>query len=335
MPYVSYKAQAKESAAKTKLTSRVNLKKLKLAQKYFKTKKCSKMITLLNAHTNSLDTIWLKKMAYCFKKTKNLKQQQNIYTQLLTKNPNDYFSHFSLARLYQKENLQKTPEAVLTNLAIKHFRLAVKIKKTFIPAYNSLFNIFDKHKNYYEVQALAESLLKVKPNNKQALIRLCFSYFKQDYIEETIQWCKAAIKYNVKTPLADNFVYLSISLNKRQKSSGEKLLLSTGEKFPKSLLVMETLANKYYAEKKYVLSSKYYKRMLKLKSKNFNSLQQAIWSFFEIKKYKLSLSAVKQLCLINKQEAVHIIRTAVSKLEKAKEKKWISPYKISLATDCH
>lgn len=323
---ISYKAQAKKN---------ITSKKIDLAQKYFKKKQCSKMIALLNDHTSSLNSVWLKKMAYCFKKTHNLTQEQNIYTQLLANKPEDYFSHFTLARLYQKESLQKTPQPLLTNLATKHFRLTIKIKKAFIPAYNALFKIFKKQKNYYEIQVLAENLLKVKKNNKQALINLCFSYFKQDYIEETIALCKKAIKNTKKTPLADNFVYLSLSLHKQKKGSGEKLLLYAEKKFSKSLLVAETLANKYYKEKKYTLSSKYYKKVVALKSKDFHTLENATWSFFKIKKYELSLRALKQLCSVNKQEGVHIARTAISKLEKNQQKKWLSPYKLSLATDCH
>ncbi|MBE8221961.1 MAG: hypothetical protein HAW60_04445 [Bdellovibrionales bacterium] len=311
------------------------LKKLNIAKKHFKKKECKKMIEVLNQSIADLSSMWLKKMAYCFKKTNNLKQGQNIYIQILHKNPNDYFSHFALAKLYQKENLQKKDKAPIAKLVSKHFRLAVKKKKTFVAAYYYLFKILRKEKNYYEIQALSEALLKSVKNNKKALVNLCFSYFKQDYVYESVIWCKQAIKHNKKTPIAENFVYLSISLNKQREKSGDKLILYAEKKFPKSLIIAETLANKYYKYKKYSLSSKYYKKIIELKSKDFNSLKNAIWNFFETKKYDLALKAVKQLCSINKQDAVHVVRTAINKLETSNQKQWLSPYKLSLAKDCY
>ncbi|MBE8163446.1 MAG: hypothetical protein HAW63_05620 [Bdellovibrionaceae bacterium] len=321
-----YKAEANKA---------LTAKKTSLAKKYFKQKQCAKVIAVLNNHINQLDSIWLKKMAYCFKRTNNLQQEKNIYKHLVGKNPKDYFSHFALARLYQKENVKKASQSELTNLAIKHLRLSIKIKATFLPPYNALSKILKKQNNYYDLQNLSENFLKMSKNNKKALANLCLSYFKQDYIEESIIWCKKAIKYNKTSPLPALFVYLSINLEKKKQGSGEKLLFYTGRKFPKSLLVAETLANKYYKENNHNLSSRYYAKVIRFKSKNLNTLEQAIWSFFAVKKYNLGLVALKQLCSLNKREGVHIAKTAISKLETSQEKKWLSPYKVSLAKNCY
>lgn len=313
----------------------VDIKKIALATKYFSKKKCLKMTKLLQKDLEDLNLVWLKKMAYCFKKIKNLKQEKIVYSQILNKNSKDYLSHFKLAELYQTKGLDTNTPSPNNPLATKHFKLAIQSKQNFVPAYLALFNIFKVQKNYYDIQVFAETLLKIKPNNKIALNQLCFSYFKQNYIKETIKMCQQAIKYNVKNPLADNLVYLAVSLNKKDKNSGKQLLLKTEKTFSTSLLATEQLANYFYQEKNYLLSSQYYKKVLNLKSKNFSSLTQAVWSFFKNNNYQLSLTSLKQLCLINKQHAVHLMRTVISKLEGKNQKKWIQPYKLSLAKDCY
>ncbi len=149
-------------------------------------------------------------------------QAQQIYNQLLSKDPNNYDVLRHLGILFQDQGNYEQ--------AYEFFVQSVKVKPNGFEALNNLGTIHSKNKNYELAIKCFNRSLEVNPNYVPTINNLAATYHKINYPRKAIEFSSRALAINPENPNTKNQHAKALVINNRPEEAID-ILKELNEKF--------------------------------------------------------------------------------------------------------
>ncbi len=153
---------------------------------------------------------------------KEFGQAQQIYNQLLSKDPNNYDVLRHLGILFQDQGNYEQ--------AYEFFVQSVKVKPNGFEALNNLGTIHSKNKNYELAIKCFNRSLEVNPNYVPTINNLAATYHKINYPRKAIEFSSRALSINPENPNTQNQHAKALVINNRPEEAID-ILKELNDKF--------------------------------------------------------------------------------------------------------
>jgi len=213
--------------------------RIELANYYLKQKSFAKVVELLNAYTDQLNSSGFLALANAYSNRKEYLDEVRVLNLLTQKEPEDFHWHFLLGQAYLKEiNIQGdiTKKKDLVTSAIQSFRKALSIQPDYKPAFDVLLTTFLQQKNNNEARELIQDGISKYGARPELLHEICRLDSMDGFLDSALKSCREAIKLSPDFP--DNYVFLIQALNDiKEEKKADADAVAAAKKFPKSEFV--------------------------------------------------------------------------------------------------
>ncbi len=289
-----------------------------LAEEYFRAKQYDRVTSLLNPYTNVISTTALLNLASAFRAQKNYSSQVQVIRLVVRKDPESHQPHTILGHaLLELAKNTRDPESQkkFQDEAIGSLRSSIRIRPDYKPAYDSLLNFFVENKNNYESRVLAQDMLKRFGQRPELLSELCRLYSTDNYLDQAIESCRAAIQSAPNS--TDNHVYLALAYRDSKKESlAAQTLVKAAKKFPQSEFVQRSTGEYYFEQKNYPVAARYYQQAVVIEPKSAASHLGLAQSLFESEKIDESLPHFIKACELDSTKVSGILEAAAKVRQK-------------------
>lgn len=293
------------------------------AHSYFNKKDFRQATALL---WKNIDALSPKDFHILLKSHAELKQADELLRAaglLISKNENSFEGYHYQGRAYFMKKKDKE--------ALESFKKAIAVNKKYLPSYLSIATYYEEKKNLYELRVLYQDMLEAFGPRAEVLTKLCEIHTK-DALNDTAQkYCSQATQVDPKIP--ENFVYLGIiHIQTEDRAKGRDALKLAAQRFPKSEVAQFSYGKVLEEDKNFIDAYKVFKQCNLFDKKSERCLLGYAISSFEIRKLEEAHAAYRQLCQINRSNAVYV-RRALASLRATGPKEWTQKFQ-NLSDNC-
>jgi tetratricopeptide (TPR) repeat protein len=275
-------------------------------------------------------------LANSYSKKRKYSDEVRVLKILAGKNESSYQAQMLLGQRLLKEAMaSKDPESTkrIEIEAIRAFRVCLKIRPNFKPAFDELLNTLLTHKGAASDarELIAEGVSKFG-ERPELVMELCRLDAQNGYVTQAVASCRQAKQISPGFP--DSYVYLSQALyDQEENTQAEQELVTAAKRFPASEFVQWSAGTVFFRKKNYPVSSRYFGQAVKADPVSSRSQFGYAQSLFESGQEGAALPEFAKACKMDPAIVTDAFFTAGSRLRQ-KGNKLGEKYK-EMAFNCH
>ncbi len=211
------------------------------------------------------------------------------------------------------------------------YRDSIKKTPKYEPAYQGLFNLFRKEKNFYDARLVIIEVLEKFGDKPFWLNEFCRIEIEQKYYGNAKEICKRAINKDNKNP--DNHVYLGLALKHTgDETQARRILLNAAKNYKNSEVAQWNGGQASCSIKNWEQGRTLFSQCIKVQANSGRCYLGLAKTEFELKSYDKALDALLKACPYIRGVDVEIRRFSYA-LDERKEPKIAKKY-LSVTERC-